>query len=477
MLKNNKKRFLSIFLLAALMLVSLNGCLKGGTQAAQDAYKPVTLTWWRTWDDQAAVSDLITAYQALHPNVTIQYRKFRYEEYEQALLNAMAEDRGPDVFSISNTWMQKYQPRLLPLPSQTTLPIKSLQGTIKKEEVVNLVTTKALTLANVKSSFLDVVAGDVLLLQNVGTAEKPTYAQKVFGLPLSVDTLVMYYNKNLLNNAGIAEPAKTWQDFQSQVKQITKIDNATGNILIAGAGIGTANNVVRSFDIISLLMMQNMATMIDSEGYASFDKIPRALGDVDKAPGVGALEYYTQFASPLFEGYCWNKTMPSSLTAFTSGKLGYFFGYAYQRDTIRTTNPQLNFGVASVPQVGEQQKVNYANYWVETVSRKTKNVDYAWDFVQFITNEQNVVKYLSANGKPTALRSTKLINQQLADENLAPFAGELLTAKSWYKGNDENGAEGVFADMINNVLGGLDAQKAVTNAAARINLSIQARSN
>lgn len=456
------------------VLLFTTGCGKGGTTEAKSAYKNVKLVYWRVFDDEDTMRPLIEAYRKIHPNVTIEYRKLRLEEYERELLDALSEDRGPDIFSVPNTWMIRYKAKLLPLPKKTTLPVKHMVGTIKKEEVVELIPTTSITPTQVSKTFLDVVASDAIMKFNTGTKEKPVYEDRIFGLPLSMDNLVMYYNKDILNNAGVINPPKTWTDFQSAVKQITKIDETGNNILLSGAAIGTANNVVRNFDILSLLMMQNLAPMLDADGYAAFDKKPAKLKDVEGLPGLGALEYYTQFASPLYEGYCWNDTMPNSLDAFIKGNVGFFFGYAYQRSTIEAKAPKLNFDVASVPQVGADQKVNYANYWLEVVSDKTKLKDYAWDFVQFITNEKNITDFLMKNKKPTALKSATIINKQLADSALMVFADQLLTSKSWYHGYNELAAEQAFTEMINATLTGtVEPRKALQQAVEKINQSIK----
>jgi len=471
---------LTLVSLIIFVLLFTTGCAtKGGTTEAKNAYKPVTLEYWSVWNDEADVQLLISAYRKAHPNVTINYKKFRYEEYEQMLLEAMAEDRGPDVFSIHNTWMRKYKTRLLPAPASVSLPYKFMSGSIKPEEVVELRPTTIISANSVSKTFLDVVAPDVVMPYNTADAAvgtKPVYENKVFGLPLSVDTLVLYYNKDLLNNAGIISAPADWTEFQNQVKKITKIDKETGDIILSGAAIGAADNVVRSSDILALLMMQNLAPMLDEMGSASFDKIPRGYPDITIPPGLGALEFYTQFSSPLYEGYCWNNKMPNSLEAFIKGKTAFFFGYAYNRAEIVSKAPKLNFNIAPVPQVSEAQKVNYANYWVESVSNKTKVKNYAWDFVNFITQEANVEQYLDKSKKPTALRSTKLINKQLASPETEVFADQLLTAKSWYKGMNPEAGEQAFKEMINVVLdGSLDTQKALKQGVAKVDQSIYSK--
>src|SRR6056297_346858 len=78
---------------------------------------------------------------------------------------------------------------------------------------------------------------------------------------------------------------------------------------------------------------------------AVFDQVPADL-EVEVPPGIGALDYYVQFASPLYEGYTWNNNMPNSLEAFIQGRTAMFFGYAYHRPEIKARNPQLNFSIA-----------------------------------------------------------------------------------------------------------------------------------
>ena len=172
--------------------------------------EPVTLSYWRVLDGSDAFDEIIAKYTALHPFVRIEYRKLRLEEYENELLNALAEDRGPDIFSIHNTWVRKYRTKIEPLPPSTTMVYPVEKGSIKKEVVNELRTTPSLSLGQVRDLFVDVVSKDVILEDN-----------KIYGLPLSVDTLAMFYNKDLLNNAGISEAPKYWnREFLQTVKKI-----------------------------------------------------------------------------------------------------------------------------------------------------------------------------------------------------------------------------------------------------------------
>lgn len=468
----NHSRLSAISLLVgatALLLFTGLGC-KGTSSEVTARSKPIVLKYWRVFDNQDAFDAQFAAYRASHPNIQVEYRKFRYDEYQKALLDALAEDKGPDVLSLQTTWLGDWQPRLLPMPASITIPYSELQGSIKKELVTVLKTTPGTTIKQLTNDFIDTVAPDVVLPTPQDDPRLPL-VDKIYGLPLSVDTLVLFYNRDMLNNAGIPQPAANWKEFHDQVKKLTRLDS-TGTIIQSGAALGSAANVARSADIVSNLMMQNGAPMTDDHGVASFDKYPPGGEDRPNPPGAEALIFYTDFANPEKEVYTWNDKMPGSIEAFANGQTAYFFGYAYNLPTIRLLNKNLRFGTAPFPQIEGNKPLYFANYWVESVSNKTDYPNEAWDFVQFLTRADQAEKYLSASVKPTALRS--LVNKQLEHDDLAIFASQLPSAKTWYHGTDIDATEKTFAEMIGQTLSGeMDPKRIIQLGATKVNQTIK----
>lgn len=450
MFRHKKLFLLTLFFI--LILTSGFGCALVDKKT-QEAIKPITLTYWRAWDGPDAFEEIINKYKELHPFITIEYRKLRYSEYEKELLDAMAEDKGPDIFSIHNTWVRKYQTKIAPMPAEITMAYPVTKGTFKKETVTELRTSKSLTMRELKDDFIDAVYDDVVIPIMDDKTKKET--ERVFGLPLSVDTLAMYYNKDLLNNAGIPEPPPYWnKDFQQAVKKLTKQDTS-GEIIQSGVALGGGKNIGRYSDILSALMMQNGAVMMDEGGQVAFDKIPPKLDSRNYSPGLEALRFYSDFANPSKEVYCWNSKMENSLDMFIQGKLAIMFGYAYDLPTIKARASKLNFAIAKLPQIqGNSAQVNFANYWVETVSDKSQNLDAAWDFIQFAAKEDQARSYLNIAKKPTALRS--LVGSQIDDVDIGVFAEQVLTADSWYEGKDSNAAELIIGEMIDSAVKGED---------------------
>ena len=439
---------LIIIIILAVFITTGSGCKRIDHKTAS-AIKPITLNYWRVWDGPDYFAEIITAYKSLHPFVNINYRKLRYDEYEQELIEAFAVDKGPDIFSLHNTWTHKYQSKglLTPMPASITMAYPAVRGTIKKEVFWEMRANNCLTLNQIKNNFADVVYGDVVI--NALDAKTNKVSPEIFALPLFIDTLAMYYNKDLFNNAGITSPPEYWnKEFQQNVKKLTKQNNK-GQIVQAGVALGGSDNIERANDILAVLMMQNGTVMMEG-GQIKFHQKPANYADRSYSPGLDALRFYTDFANPAKEVYGWNSQMDNSLDLFSQGKLAIMFGYAYMLPDIKARAPKLNFNIVPLPQIeGNPQSVNFANYWVEAVSHKSQYANAAWDFIQYATKAQQAKLYLDKAKKPTALRV--LIDEQINDPEIGEFAKQVLTAKSWYQGNDAVSADTIMLEMIDQV--------------------------
>ena len=83
---------------------------------------PVTLEFWSVFDNSDIYQPLILKYQQLYPNVTINYRKKNITSYENDLVGALAAGKGPDIFSVNNTWLPKHKDKLAPAPAILITP-------------------------------------------------------------------------------------------------------------------------------------------------------------------------------------------------------------------------------------------------------------------------------------------------------------------------------------------------------------------
>ena len=468
-----RRRFFSI--VSSLVLFSVlagQGCTRGPDAATVKASKHVDINIWSVVDDADVYQAIFTDYRALHPNVSINYRRLRLEEYETTLLNALAEDRGPDIFMVHNTWITKYLPKIQPMPASTKVAVQRVVGTVKKETTYVLETTPTMTVTKYKSTYPDAVIKDTIRTLDVSPDPgKRQLESRVVAIPLSVDTLAMYVNKDLLNAAGIATIPTTWDRFQEAIPRLVKQD-AQGSLIQMGAALGTGYNVERSADIISALMMQNGTVMSADNGTPTFGVTPESLsGAREQPPAYQALSFYTDFANPAKAVYTWNAQQSNSFDAFVQGRVAFFFGYSYHLPVIRAQAPKLNLAIAQLPQIEGNPTVNMANYWAWSVSKKTKNSDTAWNLLNFMMGKDEVSKFLTAAKRPAADRS--LLEGQLDNEDIGVFASQVLTAKTWYRGDDPNAMEDAMKVMIENVQTGKeDIPTAIQNAVAKVSQTI-----
>lgn len=464
--------FKKLIAIIGVVAITGQGCTKALPQATVNASKPVTLRIWGVVDDFNVYQPAIEAWRKQHTNVTIDYRRFRLEEYETALLNAFAEDKGPDIFLIHNDWTGEYMSKITPMPRQTSTAYRVTTGGVRPQLTWEMRTEPTVSLNELKNQFADTVARDLVRTVNVGAADKPVNEERAMGVPVGIDTLALYYNKDLLNAANIPTPPEDWGQFTEQTKLLTQIDGE-GKLVRTAAGIGTASNVERSVDLIAALMMQNGTQMTDDNGFPTFDRIPGALaGTVDAPPAHRAMEFYTDFANPNKDTYTWDATQPNSYDAFIQGRTAFFFGYAYHGDLIRARAPRLNLGIAKLPQIGGRPPVNIANYWYFAVARKSVSQDLSWSLLTHLSKADQQKAILDIAKRPASRKA--LLTEQLNDERVGVFASQVLTATNWYQGNNITATEDALRAMVDDIVAGRSpVNQAVKRASDAVSQTIR----
>ncbi len=394
---------------------------------------PYTLTVWGTFETSAQMAPLISAYEKANPSATVIYDLKDYDTYEQELLQAFASGTGPDVYEIHNDWLPKYQQYLQPAPS-SVIDIQQLDN-----------------------SFVPVVANDF-----VGTDGG------IYALPISIDDIALYYNKDILGGAGIATPPKTWAQLQADSKIIAQHDS-TGFFTKSGVAMGTTSNINRPEDILYLLMLQNGAVPYRSDHSAmTLDQSIQTSSGSQFFPASGAIQFYTNFANPSSPYYTWNAKSNYDSDAFSDGQLAFMYGYQYEEGILAGEAPNLNYGVTEVPQPNlTQNPVYFASYWGFGVSKQSKQGADAWNFINSITQGASDSAYSTANKLPSP--RLDVIQIQENDPTIGVFDYQALNAKSFWKVNAVQ-TDTIFSSLIDNVtLQGESIQNALTGAIQQVN--------
>ena len=79
---------------------------------------------------------------------------------------------------------------------------------------------------------------------------------------------------------------------------------------------------------------------------------------------------------------------------------------------VKQINPNANFKIVPIPQL-PGNTVNWASYWVEGVSSKSKNKEAVWKFVNYLTSREGMVKVY------TGAANTRLFGEPYSRKDLS----------------------------------------------------------
>ncbi|MDD3190194.1 MAG: extracellular solute-binding protein [Candidatus Pacebacteria bacterium] len=390
---------------------------KGDTE---EAPKKVALTFVGAMDSAGYWKEIIAAFNKYEAkkrnlNVSVRYEQLDKYTYEDVLLDKMLNQESPNIFLAFNTWIPKYRNRIIAAP-ESMMSINEFEDTFAP------------------------VASEDLIIEG-----------EIYSLPLYIDTLALYYNKDMFLNAGYITAPKTWQEFTDYVEKLT-IMNEKGGIDRLGATIGGGEMVNRSSDVIMLMVMQNNSQLYP-DNLASFSTVE----------AMTAIKFYTDFANSDNRFYTWDpEDQQYSIDYFTQGKAAMSINYSYEIENIENkTGGNLNYGIAAVPQQYMKDRLNYASYWTPVVAKgasctKEDGVSVsceslAWEFIYFAAQAENAGLYLEQANRPAA--NLTLAKQQSSDSGsqMAPFASQVFTAKSWEDTENKKNDE-VLMKMIDSII-------------------------
>lgn len=397
-----------------LFLAIIIGALYFGLRPSAQSQK-VTLTVWGT-DPTNVFQDMASAYKTANPGATVNYTQIDPANYDETLLRAFAAGTGPDIFEIGNRELPKWQSVATPIPAALS---------------------SSFNLSTLQNDFPTVIGQDFVA------------NNQIYALPLDLDTLAMYYNKDIFDSAGVVYPPADWNAFEADIPKL-RIENAQGQITRAAAAIGgSETSIANAPDLVFLLMLQNGTQMVSSDGTTATFNSGGSSGD---DPGLDAFNFYLQFANSASPYYTWSDAMGDAVQSFIAGNTAILFDYASAMATIKAQQPFLNFGIAPMPQPASSTiAVNYPEYEGLAVSRQGQ-VDAAWQFILFATtNPSGEAVYTKDTGEPPATRA--YIAANLNDPVFGTFASQALTARSWYEADDTQ-IDSIFNGAIQSVLNG-----------------------
>lgn len=280
------------------------------------------------------------------------------------------------------------------------------------------------------------------------------YNGRNYMLPFYISKTLLFYNKTMFKEAGIAGPPQTFDQLLADAAKMSKGEKT---------GFMTLN-----FDWLywPLFKMNGVDLLTPDLKKAAFDtpKGVQVLDALAKATNAGSINKIS-----------WTGRWVEPNGAFAGGNVGMLLAHSPAFFFIRGQAPWVNgdtLGVAQAP--GGWATPNSHGLGI---SKGSKNPDIAWEFLKMVTSEDWTAK-LSARRKVLTgniASDAKLLEQMRKDDPLAAAVLQTQVEQTdkltgnWPLANDARVKEAFYPEIQNAVLGRMPAAEALKEAEAKVN--------
>lgn len=233
-----------------------------------------------------------------------------------------------------------------------------------------------------------------------GSLNSCKYEDKIYGLPWGNNCLGLFYDKDMLDAAGVEVP-ETWSELEAACEKLTT--DTTKGLAISAIG--------------------------NEEG--TFQYMPWLLsagGDVNKFAEKGGKESLTYLKGLMDKGYlskeCVNWTQADAEKQFASGQAAMMINGPWQFSGLANDAPDKNYGVAKVPKADDGDYASVLGGENVAIC-KGANVEAAWTFLTWITSKENSQKICKEIGRFSP-RSDIDIQEMFKDDPLNSVFAEVM---------------------------------------------------
>ncbi|GLR57732.1 ABC transporter substrate-binding protein [Rhizobium indigoferae] len=198
-----------------------------------------------------------------------------------------------------------------------------------------------------------------------------TYQDRIYGLPLSVETSVFAWNKDLYKKAGL-DPEKApanWDEITANAEKIRALGDDTYGFYFSGGGCGGC--MIFTFTPLvwgagaDILSADSKTATLDTPQMRKAVDIYRNMVKKDLVPAGAASDNGANFLT------------------FTNGKIGQQSLGAFAIGTLVTEHPDINFGVTLIPGV-DGKPSSFAGGDNFVITKGTKKIDAVKEFLEYV---------------------------------------------------------------------------------------------
>ena len=349
-------------LVPLLMSVGLACSMLGGAVHAEEASGDVTIWYyWETEGHQKALNHIIEEFNGSQDGITVEAKYVPFADFKKQLSIGASADELPDLVILDN-------------PDHAAYAAMGIFADITDKFDV--------------SNYYE------------GPVNSCTLDGKLYGVPFGSNDLVLFYNEDMLKEAGCEVPT-TWDELLEAAK-------ATTTDTVSGFAHCALQNEEGTF---------NFLPWVWSTGATSYE--------IDSEGGIKALTFEKELVdSGAMTKEAINWTQGDTMHQFIAGNLAMMINGNWQIPTMREEVPDLNWNVAPIPQDQEQASgLGGENYAVIAGG----NEDAAVKFLEFATTPETCLYMMNAMGYISA-DSTIAENQFEGDDVYQVFVDEMQYA-------------------------------------------------
>ncbi len=388
-----------------------------------------TVVLWGTVKN-SAMAPLLDEFNNANPTFTVKYVQKSADAFDQDLLEALASGTGPDLLLLPENLAFHYSDKIF------TIPFANY------------------SLASFKNNFAS--AGEVFLTDKGALA-----------FPLTIDPLMMYFNRSILDSSGVASTPATWTDLINLVPKLDQKDDSN-RILRSAVALGHFSNITNAKDILAALFMQTGNSIVAEKGGYFASSLNSATSSSQNTLS-SVLKFYTDFADPNNDSYSWNKSFPNSNDAFSAENVALYFGFASELPSLVNRNPNQDLGVAPFPQIKNSNlKLTMSHVTGMAILSSSKNFSTAYTAASLMSSGSFASEFATITGTAPARRD--LLGVKPSDAYFSIFYNSALFAKSWLDPSSTD-TNNIFGNMIDGVLSNnMTVTNAIPDASSKLDL-------
>jgi len=259
----------------------------------------------------------------------------------------------------------------------------------------------------------DVVSPQTLSDFTPTFVEQAKYQGEQYGLPFISSARLLFYNKDLIKQAGISEPPKTWADIKTDAQKIKSKTKKIGY----GLPLGPEESQAEFYS----WAMNNGGGWVDASGKWA----------INQQANVDTMNFLKDLnKSGLTQPNPETTDRKTVFNQFAQGGVGMAIGGPFTREGFITkVNPNLQFGVTSLPTKsgGASSTLGVMDVLAAFKKNDGKNKEAVSKFLNYFYQQDNTSKFLKLEG---FLPVTKSAGDALsADPYFKQFVDALPTSK------------------------------------------------